>query len=293
MDRSPIDIDALAWLANEVFRGEPGAIARAPSEVPSAVQAAPTSVEQGLDASAPPWRRRAGRRRHVLRQAPPPSRPAFGRPASAEVPFVGYGAGPAAARHGAELRPARRPARVRPTGAAGLRADSTCRRGLRRPGQDFLRVASAGLRAAARPAAAGARRHPLDRAGACRASAPASRGSTSRRSHRLPAGRPSRPTRRRRARPSAAPCRPRRRWRPTAPASRRTGIPAGLSTPSVPGLPQASVFDPQAYMSAALQYPHVEEAAGRLEPRGLQNATVHPSGLGPPPGSRRAARSSP
>ena len=276
MDRSPIDIDALAWLANEVFRGEPGAIARAPSEVPSAVQAAPTSVEQGLDASAPhgvgvP----AGGA--TFSPSAPPSRPAFGRPASAEVPFVGYGAGQPPLGTAPSFDQPAAPLGFDPQALPGFAPIPPVEEGFgdldkifsASPPQGFapppgLPLPGLGdIPSIARRPGIGPRLEGLDFA----PFAPSAGGAAF-----SPDAPPSRPAFGRAVSPEA----PLAAYGTGQP---RTGIPAGLSTPSVPGLPQASVFDPQAYMSAALQYPHVEEAAGRLEPRGLQNATVHPSGL--------------
>ena len=91
MDHSPLDIDALARIANDLFRdGAPPA--PGPTEIPSAAQAMVPALEPGIDASAPPgFGIPAGRA--SFSPSAPPTRPAFGRPVSAETPFVGYGGG--------------------------------------------------------------------------------------------------------------------------------------------------------------------------------------------------------
>ena len=91
MDHPPFDVDALARIANGLFRdGAPPA--PGPSEIPSAVQAAAPGIDQGLDAHAPQgFGMPAGGA--TFSPAASPTRPAFGRPVSTEVPVIGYGLG--------------------------------------------------------------------------------------------------------------------------------------------------------------------------------------------------------
>jgi cysteine desulfurase/selenocysteine lyase len=93
MDRSPIDVETLARMANELFReAGPAGAAPGPADIPSAAQAASPAVTTG------------GEPGHVVPSGPtaggatfapsaPPTRPAFGRPVSAEPPVATYGTG--------------------------------------------------------------------------------------------------------------------------------------------------------------------------------------------------------
>ena len=249
MDRSPIDIDAFARLANEVFRGEAGAIAPGPTEVPSALQAAPASVEQGLDVSAPHgFGVPAGGA--SFSPSAPPTRPAFGRPASAEAPFVGYGAGQPSLGTAPSFDQPGAPLGFDPQALPGFAPIPHVEDGF----GDLGKILSASPAQGFAPPPG----LPLPGLGDVPSIAQGVPG--------IGSGlegigfAPFAPSAGGAAfSPDAPPSRPAfgRAVSPEAPLAAygtgqpRTGIPAGPSTPSVPGLPQASAFDPQSFLSAS------------------------------------------
>ncbi len=94
MDRSPIDVQTLARMANDLFRQgdaerpSPGFGTGLPTEIPSGVQAAaPDFDAAGLMPISPT----AGGA--TFSPSAPPNRPAYGRVVSAEAPIPGFGTG--------------------------------------------------------------------------------------------------------------------------------------------------------------------------------------------------------